>query len=69
MEDIMKKNAATDWSIIHEGKEFVIFDRSITERIRGEDIDRLNKKYAFVFPEVLLMECAKAENLKVIENI
>ena len=39
------------------------------ERVRVEDIHRLNKKYAFVFPEVLLMECAKAETPKVMENI
>ena len=65
----MKINAATDWSIIREGKECSIFDRSVLERVTVGDIHRLNEKYAFVFPEVLLMECAKAENPKVIENI
>ena len=65
----MKINVATDWSIIHEGKECSIFDRSVLERVTVGDIHRLNEKYAFVFPEVLLMECAKAENPKVIENI
>ena len=65
----MEMNAATDWSIIREGKECFIFDRSILERVTIGDIHRLNEKYAFVFPEVLLMECAKAENPKVMENI
>ena len=65
----MKMNVATDSSIIREGKECAIFDRSVIERVRIEDIHRLSKKYAFVFPEVLLMECAKAENPKVMENI
>ena len=69
MEDIMKMHAATDWSIIREGKECVIFDRSTLERVAIENIHSLNEKYAFVFPEVLLMECAKAKNPKVVENI
>lgn len=62
-------NVATDRSIIQKGKECTIFDRSILERVTVGDIHRLNEKYAFVFPEVLLMECAKAENPKVMENI
>ena len=62
-------NVATDWSIIHKGKECSIFDRSILERVTVGDIHRLNEKYAFVFPDVLLMECAQAENPKVMENI
>ena len=65
----MKSYAATDWSIIREGKECAIFDRSTLEQITVGNIHRLNEKYAFVFPEVLLMECAKAENPKVVENI
>lgn len=62
-------NVATDWSIIHKRKECSIFDRSVLERVTVGDIHRLNEKYAFVFPDVLLMECAKAENPKVMENI
>lgn len=65
----MKMNAATDRSIIHEGKECSIFDRSVLERVAAGNMHRLNEKYAFVFPEVLLMECAQAEDPKVIENI
>ncbi len=65
----MKINVATDWSIIREGKECSIFDRSVLERVTVGDIYKLNEKYAFVFPEILLMECANAENPKVIQNI
>ena len=57
----MKMHAATDWSIIREGKEGAIFDRSTLQRVTAEDIDRFNEKYAFVFPEVLLMECANTD--------
>lgn len=69
MEDIMKMHAATDWSIIREGKQCVIFDRSTLEQVTTGDIHRFNEKYAFVFPEVLLMECANAEKPKVVENM
>ena len=65
----MKMHAATDWSIIREEKECAIFDRSTLEQVTVGDIHRFNEKYAFVFPEVLLMECANAENPKVVENI
>ena len=65
----MKNYAATDWSIIREGKKCAIFDRSTLQQVGPEAIRRLNEKYAFVFPEVLLMECAKAEDTRVVENI
>ena len=65
----MKRYAATDWSIIREGKECAIFDRSTLQQVGPKTIHRLNKKYAFVFPEVLLMECAKAEDTRIVENI
>ena len=65
----MKINAATDWSIIRTRKQPAIFDRCIFEQATREDMQKLNQKYAFVFPRVLLMECAKAENPKVIKNI
>ena len=65
----MKIHAATDWSIIREGKECAIFDRSTLEQVTSGDIHRFNEKYAFVFPEILLMECANAKNPKVVENI
>ena len=63
----MKMHAATDWSVIREGKEGAIFDRSTLQRVTVGNIDRFNKKYAFVFPEVLLMECANTD--EVVEKI
>ena len=50
-------------------RECAIFDRSTLQQVAPGTIHRLNEKYAFVFPEVLLMECANAENDKVVENI
>ena len=65
----MKMNAATDSSIIETGKQCAIFDRCVFEHVTVEEMKKLNQKYAFVFPEVLLMECANAERCRVIEHI
>ena len=65
----MMINAATDWKIIKKGKQYAILDRCVLQQATPEDMNRLNQKYAFVFPIVLLMECAMSNNRRIIENI
>ena len=50
-------------------KQYAIIDRCVLQQATPEDMNRLNQKYAFVFPIVLLMECAMSNNRRIIENI
>ena len=49
-------NAAVDWGIIDKGKQCAIIDRCVLQKVTPQEINKLNQKYAFVVPLVLLME-------------
>ena len=65
----MRIYPASDWSIVNTGKTCAIFDHCVLRKATAKQIEHLNKKYAFVFPLVLLMECAKKQLPYVYKNI